>query len=468
MSRSLIAGCAAAISVLALAAAGCGGGGTLGSGSSAQASKAGANCHLHVLGETRSSSAETAAWNQVFADFKAKYNCTVTATWEGQGPAVPQMLNEARLSGQPVDFVTDITYNYNLVSAGDLLDLNKLIAPYRNRFPAATLQPFAIDGKVWAVPTEPETSSMFFYNATLFHKLGLTAPQTFAELVHDAQVIKAKTNVQPLVEGGNDTWEWPMWYMATYAQTSGGKSVADTVNFLEGKQQFTSPQSVQALADVAEFGKDGLLPQSSLGTNENGAIAAFAQGKAAMMFDGSWDLPTFRAAHPKFTLGAFLFPLMTNSPGAVAESNGSPTEGLSIPSFIPKADLPMASQFLEFLTSPSEAGKIFGTLDPAVPTITGVPGTSDPLSSQLQSYLPRTNVWLDWIWPSDVVTYVETAVEGVLFGGKTPAQAAQSVQGELNTLQQKQNYNYAFWTKWSSSQLKAVEPAVVPKIKVSQ
>ncbi|HUA41743.1 MAG TPA: extracellular solute-binding protein [Streptosporangiaceae bacterium] len=467
MSRSQIAGCAAAISALALAVVGCGGG-TLSSGSSSQASKAGAHCQLHVLGETRSSSAETAAWNQVFADFKAKYHCTVTATWEGEFTAVPQMLNEARLSGQPVDFVTDATSNYNLVSAGDLLDLNKLIASYRSRFPAAALQPFTIDGKVWAVPTEPETSSMFFYNATLFHKLGLTAPQTFAQLVHDAQVIKAKTNVQPVVEGGNDTWEWPMWYMATYAQTSGNNSVADTVNFLEGKQQFTSPQSVQALADIAEFSKDGLLQQSSMGSNENGAVAAFVQGKAAMMFDGSWDLPTFRAAHPKFSIGAFLFPLMTNTPGVVAQSNGSPTEGLAIPSFIPKGDLPMASQFLEFITSPSEADKIFGTLDPIVPTITGVAGTSDPLSSQLQGYLSQTNGWLDWIWPTDVVNYVETAIEGVLFGGKTPLQAAQSVQGELNTLRQTQNYNYAFWTKWSPSQLKAVEPATVPKINVTQ
>jgi raffinose/stachyose/melibiose transport system substrate-binding protein len=467
MSRSRIAGCAAVISVLALAT-GCSGGGTLGGSSAAGASKAGAGCQLHVLGETRSSPQETAAWNQVFADFKAKYHCSVTATWEGQFTAVPQMLNEARLAGQTVDFVTDSTYNYDLVSAGDLLDLTKLIAPYRSRFPAAALSPFTIDNKVWAVPTQPETSSMFFYNQTLFHKLGLTAPQTFQQLVHDAQVIKARTNVQPLIEGGSDTWEWPMWYMATYAQTSGNKSVADTEDFLEGKLQFTSPASVQALSDIAAFSKDGLLAQSSLGTDENGAVAAFLQGKAAMMFDGSWDLETYRAGNPKFTIGTFLFPLVTGAPGVVSQSNGSPSEGLAIPSFIPKADIPMASQFLEFLTSSGEANKIFGTLDPVVPTIDGVTGASDPLASQMQSYLPRTNGWLDWIWPTDVVNYVETAIEGVLFGGKTPEQAAQSVQGELNTLRQQQNYNYAFWTKWTTAQQNAVEPSSVPKISVTQ
>jgi ABC-type glycerol-3-phosphate transport system substrate-binding protein len=74
-----------------------------------------------------------------------------------------------------------------------------------------------------------------------------------------------------------------------------------------------------------------------------------------MMFDGSWDLPTFRSANPKFTVGAFLFPQVTSNPGVVAQSNGSPTEGLAIPSFIPKGDLKMADQFLEFVTSPAEA-----------------------------------------------------------------------------------------------------------------
>jgi|SRR5579859_616473 len=466
MSRSARAGLAAVAAATALAAAACSGGSTLGS-TTGQAAHAGAGCHLHVLGETRSSAAETAAWQQVFSDFKARYHCTVSATWQGQFTGVPQLLNEARLANQPVDFVTDSTYNYNLVSASDLMDLSRLIKPYQTRFPAAALQPFTIDGKVWAIPVQPETSSMFFYNATLFKRLGLTPPQTFTQLVHDAQVIKSKTNVQPVIEGGKDTWEWPMWYMATFAQTSGNKSVADTVSFLEGKQQFTAPASVAALTDIANFSKDGLLPQSSLATDENGAIAAFVQDKAAMFFDGSWVLPTLRSSHSRFNIGAFTFPLVTSASGVVSQPNGSPTEGLAIPSFIPKADLPMADQFLEFLTSPTEANKIYATLDPVVPTITGVKAANDPLSAQLRGYLPRTNGWLDWIWPTDVVNYVETAIQGVLFNGTSPVNAAQSVQGELNTLRKQQNYDYAFWTKWTHSQQTAVEPSSIPKIQVT-
>lgn len=437
----------------------------IGAGVSGAASS-GPGCNLHVLGETRSSTAEANAWNTVFSDFKAQYHCTVTATWQGQFTGVPQLLNEANIAHQPVDLVTDTTENFNLASAGKLMDLTKLIIPYKSRFNPGTLEPFTVDGRVWGVPVEPETASVFFYNASLFSRLGLKAPTTFSELVHDSGVIKSKTKVQPFVEGGSDTWEWPMWYMATFAQTSGNKSVQDTQSFLEGKYKFTSKASVQALKDLANFSKNGILNENSVGTSENGAIAAFLQGKAAMMFDGTWVLSTFRSGNPKFKIGVFVFPRVTSNPAVVAQSNGSPTEGLSIPSTTPKKDLPMADQFLEFITSPKEANKIFATVDPIVPTIKGTSSANDPLSATLSGYLPRTNGWLDWLWPTNVVTAIETAIEGVMFTHVSPKSAAQTVQNELNTLRTQQNYTYNFWSKWTASQKGQVEPSKIPKIQV--
>ena len=427
---------------------------------------AGAGCHLHVLGETRSSSAETAEWQSVFSAFQAKYHCTVTATWEGQFTNVPEVLNEERLAHLPVDIVTNGTTNYDLASSGSILDLTKLVAPYAGHFEPGTLTPFVLDGRIWAVPIEPETSSVIFYNASLFKKLGLNPPMTYAQLVHAGGVIRSKTKMAPMVEGGGDTWEWPMWYMAAFAQTSGNRSVPDTDLFLEGKQQFTVPASVSALQDIAAFSKDKLLNETALAVNENGANAAFLQGKAAMMMDGTWDLPTLRQAHPSFTLGVFTFPLVVNTKGVVAQSNGSPSEGLSVPSSIPKADIPMADQFLEFITTGQQANKIQSTLVPVVPTIKGVKPDNDPLSAALRQDLTRTNGWLDWLWPANVVTSVENAIEGVLFSGQSPQAAAQSVQTELNTLRQTQGYTLDFWDKWSSAQRAQVEPPSVPKVQV--
>lgn len=453
----------------ALVAAACSNG-TIASGSnSGSAGKAGSGCKLHMLGEARSSQAEANAWQQVFADFKAKYHCTVVATWQGQFTGVPQLLNEAHLAGQTVDIVTNGTEIWDFVKSGSLMDLTKMVKPYLNRFSPGTVARFTLDGHVWGVPLSVESSSVFFYNATLFHKLGLAAPTTFAQMVHAATVLKAKASVQPVVEGGKDTWEWPMWYMNAFAQTSGNTSIPDTISVLDGKQKFTSPASVQAFSDLANFGKTGLLTSSSLATDENGAIAAFVQQKAAMMFDGTWALPLLRAAKPKFQIGVFTFPKVVNTPGVVSQPSGAPEGALSIPSFIPRADLPMADQFIEFATSPPEAGKILATLDPTVPSVAAVPSSSDPLASTLRNdFLPRTIGWLDWMWPSPVTTSMENAIEGVLFNHESPQQAAQAVQTELNTLRQQQNYNYDFLSGWSKSQWSKVEPAKVPKIQITQ
>jgi raffinose/stachyose/melibiose transport system substrate-binding protein len=464
---------AALVAVAALLAAGaaaCSGGGTISSGSAAgPAAKPGPGCLLHVLGEARSSPAEATAWQHVFADFKAKYHCSVTATWQGQFTGVPQLLNEAHLAGQPVDVVTDGTENWDFVKSGSLMDLTKMVSPYLSRFSPGTVDRFSLDNHVWGIPLSVESSSVFFYNQTLFTRLGLSAPTTFAQMVHAASVIKSKSSVAPVVEGGKDTWEWPMWYMNAFAQTSGNKSTADTIDFLDGKQQFTSPASVQALADVAKFAQDGLLNSTSLATDENGAIAAFVQQKAAMMFDGTWALPLLRAANPKFQIGVFTFPLVVSTPGVVSQPSGAPEGALSIPSFIPKGDLPLADQFLEFATSPAEAGKILATLDPTVPSVAAVPSASDPLAATLrQNFLPKTIGWLDWMWPANVTTSVENAIEGVLFNHQTPAQAAQAVQTELNTLRQQQNYSYDFLSSWSKSQWAQVEPASIPTIQITQ
>jgi raffinose/stachyose/melibiose transport system substrate-binding protein len=452
----------------ALIAAACSNG-TISSGGSGSAGSAGAGCKLHMLGEARSSQAEANAWQQVFADFKAKYHCSVTATWQGQFTGVPQLLNEAHLAGQTVDIVTNGTEIWDFVKSGSLTDLTKMVSPYLSRFSPGTVARFTLGGHVWAVPLSVESSSVFFYNATLFGKLGLTPPTTYAQMVHVAAVIKAKTSVEPVVEGGKDAWEWPMWYMNTFAQTSGNKSINDTIAVLDDKQQFTSPASVQAFQAVANFAKSGLLTSASLATDENGAIAAFVQQKAAMMFDGTWALPLLRAAKPKFRIGVFTFPLVVNTPGVQAQPSGAPEGALSIPSFIPKADLPMADQFIEFATSPPEAGKILATLDPTVPSVAAVPSSSDPLAGTLRhDFLPKTIGWLDWMWPSQVTTSVENAIEGVLFNHQSAAEAAHAVQTELDTLRQQQNYSYDFLSGWSNSQWARVEPAKLPKIQIAQ
>ena len=83
-----------------------------------------------------------------------------------------------------------------------------------------------MDNHVWAVPLSVESSSVFFYNQTLFNKLSLGVPTTFAQMVQAASVIKSKSNVAPLVEGGKDTCErWPEVAAAWSPDSAGTRAV---------------------------------------------------------------------------------------------------------------------------------------------------------------------------------------------------------------------------------------------------
>jgi raffinose/stachyose/melibiose transport system substrate-binding protein len=422
-----------------------------------------AGCTLHILGSTRANKAESDGWNKVFADFKAQYGCTVTATWSGQFTDVPRMLNEARLAHQTVNLVTTATTNKDLAKAGLLLDLTKLIKPYSGRFTPGATKLFNVGGHIWAIPVGAESSSVFFYNATLFKQLKLSEPKTYADLKKVAAKIKA-AGVQPLVEAGKDTWEWPMWYMSTFAQRSGNKSVAAVQQILEGRSKFTRPDSVAAFGDIAQFAKDGLLNQTAFDTDENGAVAAFLQKKAAIMYDGTWVLPTLRAGNPSFKVGVFNFPLVVNRKGVVSQPSGAPEGALAIPSFAPKSDLQKTAQFLEFITRKQQATRVLAPLKPIVPSIKSVPSTTDPLAPELRKN--RTIGWLDWIWPNEVNNAVIQAIQGVLFNNQSPQAAAQVVQSSLDTLKKQQNYTFNWWAKWSKADWAKVTPSPVPKIQV--
>jgi raffinose/stachyose/melibiose transport system substrate-binding protein len=423
----------------------------------------GAGCTLHILGSTRANKAESDAWNKVFAAFKAQYGCTVTATWSGQFTDVPRMLNESRLAHQTVNLVTTATTNKDLAKAGLLLDLTKLIKPYSGRFTPGATTLFNVGGHIWAIPLGAESQSVFFYNATLFKQLKIAEPKTYAQLKAVAAKIKA-SGVQPLVEGGKDTWEWPMWYMSTFAQRSGNKSVPAIQQILEGKSKFTRADSVAAFGDVARFAKDGLLNQTAFDTDENGAVAAFLQKKAAIMYDGTWVLPTLRAGNPSFKIGVFTFPLVVNKKGVVSQPSGAPEGALAIPSFAPKSDLQKTAQFLEFVTRKQQATRVLTPLKPIVPSIKSVPSTSDPLAPELRKN--QTIGWLDWIWPNEVNNAVIQAIQGVLFNNQSPRAAAQVVQTSLDTLKAQQGYAFNWWSKWSKSDWAKVTPSPLPKIQV--
>lgn len=428
------------------------------------------SCELHILGGVRSYEGEEDAWNQVFAAFEEEYGCKVTARWQGEWSDVPQNLETARMASEPVDIVyNSATLNSTMARSGILMDITELVTPYADRFAEGMLDKYMLGGHVWAIPISDSSTSTFFYNATLFDELDISEPQTYADLVAISQTIEEEKGIIPLIHQGKAIYYWPMWFFETYAQTSGNNSIEYINEFLSGTRQFTNEEEIAALNAITQFYTDDLLTQATLDTDSDAMIATFLQEKAAMFYGGTWELSTLRSADPAFEIGVFEFPLVVDTEGVVSQHGGGPDNAWSITSFIDPELVPMAAQFLEFITREENATAIISTYSPMIPSIKSVPVSSDPLADEFNTvFMPKTITYLDWLWPSEVNDAVMQVIPAVMTGQMTAEEGVQTVQDAYDTVVLEKEYSFNWWDTWTADDWAKVTPATIPSIELGE
>jgi raffinose/stachyose/melibiose transport system substrate-binding protein len=430
----------------------------------------GSDCGFHVQGTARTNPGEEEAWAEVLAAFEEEYNCKVSVKWTGEWSEVPQQLQTARMANEPVDISSAgaMLTNSTLARSGVLLDLTDLIKPFEDRFAPGTLEPYTIGGHVWAIPWDTASSSMVYYNKTILDDLGLEEPTSYDDLLVIHQAIQENTDMMTMIHQGLAPWMWPMWFFETFAQTSGNTSIDFIIEFLAGNESFVTDDTAAAFDAIANFYIDGVMTQDSLATDHDGMIAAFAQEKAFMFYGGLWEMATVQSA-VDFEIGIFEFPIVVDTAGVVSQHGGGPDGALVIPSFIEPENIPMAVQFLEFVTREENASKIIGVQAPYMPTIASVDPIDDPLAQELTDlFLPHTIRFLDWMWPVEVNDAVVAAIPAVMAGAMTSEEASQSVQDALDTLIAETGFQFDWWNYWEASDWEKVTPPSIPEIELGE
>lgn len=426
---------------------------------------------FNIMGSSRVVPGEEEAWEEVIADFEKEYDVNVNMRWQGEWSDIPEQLAAARLAGEKVDITTVNANNINaiLVRSGLILDITSFVEPFRDRIHESMYDSYTINGRLWGMPWDNASSSVIFYNKTMFDELGLSVPQTYSELLEVAKVIQEEKGIMPWVHQGKAPYMWPMWFFETLAQTSGNKSIEYTNDFLSGKRKFTSAEEVAAFEAIKKFYDDGVLTEASLDTDPGGMRAAFAQQQAAMMYVGTWEFPNMREMVTDFEVGMFSFPTITNDPAIVAQHGGGPDRGLAVPSFAPPENHDLQMQFLEFVSREENANKILGPAQAFIPVVKSVPSVDDPLTTQLlEEFVPNTIKFLDWIWPVEVNNAVMNGIPAVMVGAMTAEEAAAEVQRAFDTLVAEKDYSFDWWTSWTENDWEAVTPTYIPEIEVKE
>jgi len=179
-------------------------------------------------------------------------------------------------------------------------------------------------GVIYGIPLDTHTS-IIYYNKDLLKQAGLLGadgkPVGFTGI--DAftaalQKIKDTTGMLPMaMSSSNDpATVWRMFY-TLYSQ-QGGTLAANGQLTLDQLDTF----GVTAMQVIGDWAKNGLIPAN---VDYPGAVALFTTGKAALMFNGNWEVPTVVDMQKKGTLpfsyGLMAFPKLYANQDTWADSH---------------------------------------------------------------------------------------------------------------------------------------------------
>jgi raffinose/stachyose/melibiose transport system substrate-binding protein len=260
-------------------------------------------------------SAMGVAWNEAIKEFKAKHP-GVTVKFEEKGfeqiqKTAPMVLNSS-------DAPDIMEYNKGNATAG-LLSKQGLLTDltaeatkrgWDKKIPASVRTTSVYDtngvmgsGKWYGVPNYGEYT-MVYYNKDLLKKYGIAEPKTIDELTAAMDKFVAK-GVTPLADAGAEYMAQQ--YLYQLALSKADRAWVDKYELYKGKTDFHDAAWTYAATTFADWVKKGYIAKTSSGTKAEDAGVSWIQGKAPILFSGSWWYGRFQT-EAKFDWDTTLWP----------------------------------------------------------------------------------------------------------------------------------------------------------------
>lgn len=333
----------------------------------------------------------------------------------------------AAMSGNGPDVATLDSPNVAMfASRGALYDLSPLLAKSRvidtRQIYPGPLEAVSWNGKVYAIPREVNTLALY-YNEDAFKQAGLDPnqpPKTWDELYNDAKKLSApEKGVYGIAFSAVGTEEGTFQFLP-FIQTTGANW-----------DSLGSPGAIRAVQFWQKLVDNKVTSPDTLSHTQADAAATFANGNAAMLVDGPWELPTI-SKDAKFKWRVALLPVeKAGSPHASALG------GLNHAIMKNSKNPELAFQFLEYMYSQqSRSWNEFGLLPPSKNVVTTNPAWPEAyktFNEQMQSARPR-GPSANWL---QIGKAIYTAFQQVLTHQADAATAMKAAQASVDKVVRK-------------------------------
>ena len=269
---------------------------------------------------------QATAIQETIKEFEAANpNIKINATWNGRQNQT--LLRNALASGTKVDFMDQDADQVagGMVAAMQGYPLNDLLetkaldedVPFKDVFVPGILNMFDVDGQTYLIPYIYNTAQ-FFYSRAAFEKAGVTAPQTWDELLAACQKLNDAGYAPIAVEGDRAGYN-AIYFTYLLARIKGPGWMTQAANDKTG-EMWKDPAVLQAAQMSMQLWEKGCVPEVSKGYKWPQAQQTIASGETAMELVGSW-LPTelASATGPDFQWGALNFPSVEGGAGKASD-----------------------------------------------------------------------------------------------------------------------------------------------------
>jgi len=250
-----------------------------------------------------------------FAEIKKQISVSAAG---GQLPDMVQMDNPDHASFAAMGILEDITDRVKAWGQAD-------------KFFSGPINSAIYNGKYYGLPIDSNCLALY-YNEDLFKAAGISAPpQTWDELKQYAEKLtkdQVKGFAFSAIKSEEGTFQFLPWLWSTGADY-------DKLN---------TPEAVEALELLADMYKKGYVSKDILTQRQSDVSAAqFATGKAAMMVNGPWIIPTLKKDAPNLNWKVAVIPTKKNSSSVLGGENLAIIKGKNVDG---------AWEFVKYMESP--------------------------------------------------------------------------------------------------------------------
>lgn len=301
-----------------------------------------------------------------------------------------------------------------IISAGLVVPVDEIRAEYPEyggNIRPELLSPSPVDGKIYSLPVTSYTEALFV-NRSVLEQAGVEMPgaeYTWEQFLLDCEAVQQAGFVPIAVS----LQEVPH-YLFEYAVYNEGQP--DTHALLPGASDDSIGKGwVNGLTTIEDLYNRGFFPRNTLTIGGADAVQLLADGKAAFLFDGTWQLGFFQKI-----CGDHLTDIgITYAPGSASRQATDMIGGVSMGYYITRSawnnpkKRDAAIRFIEYMTSDAVAST-FAASSGTSPLINGaiLSGDLDPLQEQTMELIQNATSLVPAV--QDILS---TDARGILFAG---------------------------------------------------